>query len=152
LLLNVFDNYLIRHIAGTSHEVPACPYVTSPKRLAQRLEFHQQLAGCLPLDRLHQLAHRNMRRHRHKYMNMITRNITFYDFHIMRPANFSGQLSYPVSDVSSQNLLAVLSDPYNVIFYVVNGVARFPVVLHTASILKSSPEGEGFSPNPRWGQ
>ena len=34
----------------------------------------------------------------------------------------------------------------------VYGMTRFPVILHTASILKSSPEGEGFSPNPRVGQ
>jgi hypothetical protein len=31
-------------------------------------------------------------------------------------------------------------------------MAGFTVLFHTASILKSSPEGEGFSPNPREGQ
>jgi hypothetical protein len=39
-----------------------------------------------------------------------------------------------------------------VIFDIIDGMAGFPVILHTASILKSSPEGEGFSPNPRRGQ
>lgn len=34
----------------------------------------------------------------------------------------------------------------------ITGAARLPVVLYGASILKSSPEGEGFSPNPRGGQ
>jgi hypothetical protein len=39
-----------------------------------------------------------------------------------------------------------------VILDIENGVAGPPVVLHAASILKSSPEGEGFSPIPRVGQ
>jgi hypothetical protein len=39
-----------------------------------------------------------------------------------------------------------------VVLDVVNGMARFPIIFHTASILKSSPKGEGFSPIPRRGQ
>jgi hypothetical protein len=35
---------------------------------------------------------------------------------------------------------------------IVNAMARSTIMLHTASLLKSSPEGEGFSPNPRRGQ
>jgi hypothetical protein len=39
-----------------------------------------------------------------------------------------------------------------VIFQIVNGMRSLAVVFHgTASLLKSSPEGEGFSPIPRRG-
>jgi len=57
-----------------------------------------------------------------------------------------------LGNVSSKNRLAVFRDPDNVIFDVVYGMTGFPIVLHAASILKSSPEGEGFSPIPREGQ
>lgn len=35
------------------------------------------------------------------------------------------------------------------IIKIINGMARFTVVFYSASILKSSPKGEGVSPNPR---
>jgi hypothetical protein len=47
-------------------------------------------------------------------------------------------------------MFAAFGDPYNVVFQIVNGMARFPVILHPASILKSSPKGEGFPPFPEW--
>ena len=85
-------------------------------------------------------------------MNMITRNLAPDDFNIVRPKNLTGRSPNTLGNVNFQNRLAVFRDPDTVISYVVNGVARLPVALHAASILKSSPEGEGFSPNPRGGQ
>jgi hypothetical protein len=152
LLLNVFHDYFIRHVTGTGHEIPTSPYVPTPKRTTQTLEFHHHLARRLPFDRLNQMTNGNMRRHRHQYMHMITRNMALDDFNILRPANLTGQFPNPLGYVSAQNRLAVFRDPNNVIFDIINGMARLPIVLHTASILKSSPEGEGFSPNPRRGQ
>jgi hypothetical protein len=52
----------------------------------------------------------------------------------------------------AQNWLAVFCDPNDVVFQVIDGMARVAVMLHTASILNSSPKGEGFSPIPRMGQ
>ena len=149
LLLNVFHNYFVRHIAGTGHKIPTGPHVTPPKCATQTLELRHHLARRLPLDRLNQMADGNMRRHRHKYMHMITRNMPFDDFNIVYPTYLTDQFANSLGNVSPQNRLAVFRDPNNVIFNIVNGMARLPIVLHAASILKSSPEGEGFSPNPR---
>ena len=48
--------------------------------------------------------------------------------------------------------LAVFGDPYHVEFDVIDSMRGLTVVFHnTASLLKSSPKGEGFSPIPRGG-
>jgi len=78
--------------------------------------------------------------------------MTFDDFRIVRSAYLSDHIPNPLGNITAQNRLAVFRDPNYVILDVVYGMARFTVVLRTASILKSSPEGEGFSPNPRGGQ
>jgi hypothetical protein len=85
-------------------------------------------------------------------MNMITKNLALDDFNIVRPTNLTGRSPNTLGNVSFQNRLAVFRDHNTLISYVVNGAVRLPVVLHAASVLKSSPEGEGFSPNPRGGQ
>jgi hypothetical protein len=82
-------------------------------------------------------------------MYVITRNMPLDDFNIVYTAYLTDQFASSLGNVSPQNRLAVFRDPYNVILYVVYSMARLPIVLHAASILKSSPEGEGFSPNPR---
>ena len=93
-----------------------------------------------------------MRRHRYEYMHVFPRNMTRDNFNIIGFTYLTDQIPQPLCNITSQNRLAVLRDPHNVIFDIIDGMAGFPVILHTASILKSSPEGEGFSPNPRRGQ
>jgi hypothetical protein len=83
---------------------------------------------------------------------MIPRNMTFDDLHITRLTNLADQIPCPLCSIDSQYGLAVFRDSYDVKFDVVYRMARLPVILHTASLLKSSPEGEGFSPIPRRGQ
>ena len=152
MLLDVLDDYLIRDIARASHEVPSCPYVPPPKHPTQALVFHHHFARSLPLKPLHQLTDRNVRGDGDKDMDVIPGNVTFDDFDILTLTNFPDQLSGSRSNITAQNWLAVFGDPYDVVLQIVNGMARFPVILVTASILKSSPEGEGFSPIPRMGQ
>jgi hypothetical protein len=73
------------------------------------------------------------------------------NFLILGPANFPDQLSAPITCRPTQDRLAVFRDPYDMIFDIIHCMTGFAVVLQTASILKSSPEGECFSPNPRKG-
>jgi len=82
---------------------------------------------------------------RQKYVYVILGNIPFEDFRIARLAYFTDQISDSLSNLPSQNRLAVFRDPHKVILPIINGTARIPYRKHT----KSSPKGEGFSPNPR---
>ena len=85
-------------------------------------------------------------------MNVVLGNMPLDNLNIFRFANLTDQSSYSFSNISPQDWLAVLGYPNKVILYIVNGMAGFTIILHAASILKSSPEGEGFSPIPRVGQ
>jgi hypothetical protein len=85
-------------------------------------------------------------------MHMIPRNMALYNFNFIHTINLTDQLPYPLSNVGTENWLAALGDPDDMILDIVYGMTGFPVILNTASILKSSPEGEGSSPNPRKGQ
>jgi len=85
-------------------------------------------------------------------MQVVFRNVTFDDLNIHRLANLPDQLPQADGYFSMQNWLAVFGDPYHMKFDVIDSVRSLAVVLHnTASLLKSSPKGEGFSPIPRWG-
>jgi len=152
LLLDVLDDYLVSDIPRTGHKISSRPHVPSPKHPAQTLVFHHHFARGLSLEPLHQLAHRDVGRDRDKNMDVIRRNVPFDDFDILPLANFSDQFPGSRSYVADQNWLAVFRDPDKVILQIVNGMARFAILFHTASILKSSPQGEGFSPIPRVGQ
>jgi hypothetical protein len=78
-------------------------------------------------------------------MDMVFGNMSLDDLNIICPANFPYQITQPFRNVSSKDLLSVFCDPYDMILDIVCGMTGFPVILHTESILKSSPEGESFS-------
>ena len=85
-------------------------------------------------------------------MNAILGYVTLDNLKILGFANLQDQLPYPLSYITLQNLRAVFGYPYNMVLKIIYCVAGFTVISHAASILKSSPKGEGFSPNPRMGQ
>ena len=79
-------------------------------------------------------------------MDVILGDMSLYDLHIVCFAYLSQEIPRSQRNVSPKDWLAVFRDPDQVVLDIVHGMARFPIVLHTASILKSSPEGEGFNP------
>ena len=83
---------------------------------------------------------------------MIARNMTLDNLNFVRPAYLTDQFPCTLRNIRSKDWLAVFRNPNYVISKVVDCMARFTVMLHFASILKASPEGEGFSPIPRMGQ
>ena len=85
-------------------------------------------------------------------MHMNLRHVTLDDLHTARLTNFSDQIPSPLCNIDPRHGLAVFRDLYDVEFDAMSCMTRIPAIFHTASLLKSSPEGEGFSPNPREGQ
>jgi hypothetical protein len=152
LVLNVFHDHFVGNITRAGDKIAACPHMTPPKCAAEAFILHKHFTRRFTLNRLDQLAHRNMRWNRDEYMDMVFGNMATDYLDILGSTNLTDQLTSTLSDISTKYRLAVFSDPNQMIFDVINGVARTAVVLHTASILKSSPKGEGFSPIPRGGQ
>lgn len=145
LLFNIFHNYFVGYIAGGSYKLSSCPYVSAPECFTEGFKFHKQFSGCLALEKLYNLTYRHVGRNWKEEMDMIFGDMPFYDLNIICPANFPYQIPQPLRNVSSKDLLSVFRNPYYMILYIVYGMAGFPVILHTESILKSSPEGESFS-------
>lgn len=85
-------------------------------------------------------------------MSMIMINSCPDDFNIVRHTNLTGLSQNALGNFSFQNRLAMFRDHNTLMSYAVNGMSRLPAVLHPEIILKSSPEGEDISPNPRRGQ
>ena len=78
-------------------------------------------------------------------MHVIPGNMPLDDLYVVRSADFPYYIPQSFRNVGSKDLLSVFRDPYDVILDIIDGMAGSPVVLHTESILKSSPEGESFS-------
>ena len=84
-------------------------------------------------------------------MNMIMRDVASDYLDFLGLAEFTDQITHSLRYLASHDWLSVFRDPYQMIFEIIDTVARSAIVLHTESILKSSPKGEGFSPIPRLG-
>jgi hypothetical protein len=59
-----------------------CPQISAPKLPTQVHELHQQLVTNLALEILHHFSHRQIRRHRHKQMDMIFPNVATLYLHM----------------------------------------------------------------------
>jgi hypothetical protein len=84
---------------------------------------------------------------------MILRNMTLDYFYIVRFADLTDKFPESLRDKTCQNLLAILRNPYHMVFQIIYAMLRLPIVLHCAKLvnLKTSPKCEGFSPIPRNG-
>ena len=84
---------------------------------------------------------------------MILGYMPLYDLNIHCQTNLSGQFTKPLGNYTGEHRLAIFRNPYQMILDVIDRMGGFAIILHNiASLLKSSPKGEGFSPIPRWGQ
>lgn len=81
-------------------------------------------------------------------MNMIFRYVASDYSDIVGVTDFSYQISDSSTNSARQYRLMVLSGPYEMIFAIVDSVRTASVELHDlySTILKGSPEGEGFAP------
>jgi hypothetical protein len=73
----------------------------------------------------------------------------------LKPVKFHGDWNCAILSNLAQIVQVIyaqcLSDPDQMYFQVVDAMRRLAVVFHAESLLKFSPEGEGFSPIPRGG-
>ncbi len=93
-----------------------------------------------------------IRWHRHEQMHMILGDVATDSIDVHAFTNFANQIPQAGCNVSKENRLAVFGDPNEILFDVIYSMLGLAIFLHnSASLLKYSPEGEGFSPIPQWG-
>jgi hypothetical protein len=135
LRLNVLLDNLIRHVAGACSEIATRPQVASPKLSAQLAKLLHHPSAATPFDSLHQLTHRYLRRYRHQQMYVVHCYVPAQDVHIQRSTRLPNQLAQATRYLSAQYWLAILGDPHQVVFQIVNCVRRLAVA-HTAIVLQ----------------
>jgi hypothetical protein len=126
----VLHNHLVRHITAARCKVPSSPQMSAPKLPTQMRELHQQLVAGLALEVLHHFAHRQIRWHRHKQMDMILANMSLHYLNIIRPTDLSHQFAHPRPYRPAQHRPAIFGDPYQVVLKIVFRVTGRPVYLH----------------------
>ena len=141
---DVLLDYLISHIARTGRKVSPRPQVSSPKLPVQLAKLLQHLPAASPLDPLHQLAHRYLRRHRYQQMHMVWRNVSFHDVHFLARAGLFYQLSQSLTNFTSQHWLAILGYPHQMVLQIIDRM-RCLTVTHDHILLRprlwSNPSG-----------
>jgi len=103
LKLNVLLDHVISHISRARGEVAPCPKTPAPESAAQLTKLLQHPTAAPPLDPLHQLTYRHLRRYRDQQMHMVNRYVSTQDVHILCRIGLSTQLAQPLSYFASQH-------------------------------------------------
>jgi hypothetical protein len=135
LRFNVLLDDLIGHVARTCSEVTSRPQVSSPKLSAQLAKLLHHPSTTSPFDSLHQLAHRYLWRHRHQQMYVVFSHMSTQDVHIQCSTRLPSQFAQATRYLSAQHWLAILGNPHQVIFQIIDCVRRLAVI-HTAIVLQ----------------
>ena len=146
LVLDIGANRRFVDRAHTRAEIPPGPQMLPPVAFPQGWELLLQQPRRPPLDELHQLRRRDLRRRRHQHVDMIRRDRPPDDGYFPRRADLTDQLSSPLRDIPAHHLIPVLRDPHHVILQVrdrVPGVTVFPPLL---SPLPPELEAESLPP------
>jgi len=134
--LYIFHDHLVCYIPRACHKVSPAPNVSSPVFLLDVRKLHQDLPRSLPLHVLHQLTCRNVRRHRHKQMHVVPRNMPLQDLNIIGQTDLPDQLPDSQRHLLGQDRLPVFRYPHEMQLDVISGMRRGSIELHAVIILK----------------
>src|SRR4051794_669320 len=133
---DVLHDHLIRHVPRTGDEETPRPQMAAPAELLQVAELLHQVPRALPLDPLHQVAGRDVRRAGDEQVDVVAADVPLEDLDLQLRTDRPNDLAETDADVASQELLAVLRDPHQVQLDVEPGVGGPSVVLHPRNVLE----------------
>ncbi len=157
MVVYVFHNHFIGDVPGADGKVASRPEMIAPELPFQDSVLAEEFIGCFAFYELHYGGNREMGRVRNEYVDVIRGHFAFDDLDIVGLADLVDQIPGSYGGFSIEHLFAVFGNPNQVSFQIVFGMACGSIILHTMILriafrnikLKSSPEGEGFSPIPR---
>ena len=94
---------LVRHLSCWSLRVATRLQVPAPERLAELPAIHEQMVRRLPLNRLHDAARSKMGRDAQRRWTWFGRTCSFKNPDVVRPTDFSNQISDPRRHASTQD-------------------------------------------------
>lgn len=113
VVLKIFLHHFIRYITSTPHTIANCPKMLSPVPFVQFWKLFLKTARATTFQPLNKIAYRKGGPIFYMNMNMIFANYTFKDSNIIRITDLLHQLTTPHLNISLQNLIAILSNPYD---------------------------------------
>ena len=130
LILDVFLPHFIRDVPARCHPVAPAPQGLTPVARAQGRKLREHPMRAFPLQILHRLRYRHMRRYPDEHMHMIPVDRPSVDRHLQTARYLPQQLPRSLPHISHQHRIAVLRNPYQVIFAVPDRMATALVILH----------------------
>src|SRR5262249_27948692 len=150
---NVLRNHFIGHVPARTDEVAPGPPVLAPELLAQTTAFVQQVMGAFALNGLHHAARSQVGRYAQEQVHMVGPYVARHHLNVVAPTNLADQVPHLLGNLAPQDRLAGLGGEDEMVVQLIDSVGGSTVRAHarhrTASLLKASPEGEGFRPPRR---
>ena len=132
----VFVDYIISYIATGSAEVTSGPKMFAPVTVFQNLmKLHLYFARTSTFRFLKKIAHANMRWNRNENVYVIRRHNTIFDIDTHLFSYLTDYISNSDFYFSSQNFIAILRYPNNVITMIIRCMTSFTVFcFHTVKM------------------
>ena len=136
--VDIVVNNVIGDIATGRTEIPGCPTMSAPVRLAEFWKLFLKLARGASLGELDDMGHRHGGRNRDEHVNMITANYSGFDAHSQLLGNLGNEIPNPLLHRGGEHPIPVLGDPNQLIAVVVNRVAGAIIRLHACYATRSA--------------
>src|SRR5579859_1455678 len=130
LILDVILPHFIGDVATGCHPVTPAPQMLASVVLAQCRIRREQPMRTLPFQILHRLRYRQVRRDADQHVHVISVDRPRVDRHLQTARYFPQQSPSSLSHISLQHRIAVLRNPYQMVFTVPNRVAAALIILH----------------------
>src|SRR5262245_11721548 len=150
---NVLRNHFIGHVPTRTDEVAPHPQVLAPELLPQTTALVQQGMRAFALNGLQHAARSQGGRYAQEQVDLVGPDMARHNLNVVAPTNLADQVPPLLGNLASQDRLAVLGGEDEMIVQLIDSVGgstvRAQARHRTASLLKASPEGEGFRPPRR---
>ena len=149
LTLNILLDYLIRHVAATATEIPACPPVTPPIPATKARKTVQQNMRTLPVEFLNQPTDRYLRRYRYEKMDMVSRYAPSDYFHRPGRTKLTLYVAHSQGNITHQHGVAIFGYPNQVMVNRKNTVSSMVILFHSSLSCQIHAKAGDFNPPKR---
>lgn len=137
--INIFVDHLVSYIATGSAEIASAPKMPSPVFFTKFGKFLLDFSRRSTFGFLYKFANCYVRRYRDKYVQMLCRYYSIYNFNIHFLGNTGNNIPNAFTNFSSQNTVAIFGNPYQMVAMMIYSVRLMSVIRHRNNITEVSP-------------
>lgn len=113
MMLQILINHLIGYVTCAPGTITYCPEMATPIAFAQFWILFLQTTRCPPLQTFNKITNRKRRTIFYMNVNMILAHNSFQNTYIFRIADLLNKFSATKLNITNQNLVTILGNPYN---------------------------------------